>query len=159
MQRIDGVMLPTVTDEAILGFFGPYRFLSNFHLCNVTVDGVRYQSSEHAFMAQKTDVPEERHQLSAEIGLTPKEAKQYGRTVTLRPGWDDLRVEAMRKVVLAKFSQNPALRKALLDTGEKYLEETNYWNDTFWGMCRGTGENNLGKVLMSVRGELMAILS
>ena len=32
--------------------------------------------------------------------------------------------------------------------------EGNNWNDTFWGVCRGKGRNELGKVLMKVRSEL-----
>ena len=42
----------------------------------------------------------------------------------------------------------------LLGTGDTYLEEGNTWNDTFWGVCNGVGENNLGRILMEVREEL-----
>jgi hypothetical protein len=31
------------------------------------------------------------------------------------------------------------------------LIEGNTWGDTFWGVCNGVGENNLGKTLMNVR--------
>ena len=39
----------------------------------------------------------------------------------------------------------------LLSTGDKYLEETNHWKDTYYGVCDGVGKNVLGKILMSVR--------
>ena len=32
--------------------------------------------------------------------------------------------------------------------------EGNTWNDTFWGVCNGQGQNWLGKILMLVRSEL-----
>ena len=58
------------------------------------------------------------------------------------------------KEVSGKFAQNPDLLQKLLDTGDAHLEETNTWKDTFWGVCKGEGQNNLGKILMSVREEL-----
>jgi predicted NAD-dependent protein-ADP-ribosyltransferase YbiA (DUF1768 family) len=30
----------------------------------------------------------------------------------------------------------------------------NYWNDKFWGICKGVGENHLGKILMQIRDEI-----
>lgn len=154
MQIVDGKMLPTVTKTAIKGFFSEYRFLSNFHVCDVRVCGKTYSSSEHAYMALKTTNESQRKQIR--LSATPRLAKKLGRFVTLRPGWDDLRLIAMRKVVLAKFEQNKDLRQKLLDTGTKFLEETNNWGDVFWGVSVETGEglNNLGQVLMSVRSEL-----
>jgi len=31
------------------------------------------------------------------------------------------------------------------------LIEGNTWGDTYWGVCRGRGSNNLGKLLMKIR--------
>ena len=152
MHFVEGKPWPTVTDTQILGFFREYRFLSNFWQAPVEVDGVTYASSEHAYMAQKTNVPEEKAHLATSI--TSAEARAYGQKVTLRPDWDDVRIDMMHKVVLAKFSQNPSLKAKLLATGGKYLEETGYWGDTFWGVCKGVGENHLGNILMKVRNEL-----
>ena len=42
----------------------------------------------------------------------------------------------------------------LLDTGDKFIEETNWWKDQFWGVYNGVGENNLGKILMRIREEI-----
>ena len=52
----------------------------------------------------------------------------------------------------AKF-RSPLLRGWLRETGAEELVEGNYWGDTFWGVCRGEGENKLGKLLMQVRSE------
>lgn len=141
-----------ITPAGIHGFFGEYRFLSNFYVCNVELDGIIYPSSEHAFMAEKTEDVEVKKQIAALE--TPGEAKWFGQTVKLRPKWDEIRVVAMYRVNWAKYAQNSELAKALLATEPKYLEETNDWNDTFWGVCNGKGKNKLGKVLMRVRGGL-----
>jgi hypothetical protein len=41
----------------------------------------------------------------------------------------------------------------LLATGDMELIEDNDWDDTYWGVCNGAGENNLGKLLMKIRAE------
>ncbi len=139
-----------VTENAIFGFFDEYRFLSNFHRCEVTVDGITYASSEAAYMAQKTHDIRIKRQF-AEID-DPKDAKTLGRSISLRSDWDDFKVLAMTKVVLAKFTQNQDLKTLLLGTGDKYLEETNDWVDKIWGVdLLGQGSNMLGNILMFVR--------
>ena len=49
---------------------------------------------------------------------------------------------------------NPDLREKLVATGDAELIEGNHWNDTCWGVCKGIGQNNLGKILMEVRDML-----
>lgn len=150
-----GGRLPTVTEDSILGFFGQYRFLSNFHPVWIEADdGLNYPSVEHAYMAQKTEDLTQRLWF-ASPSLTPTEAKKMGRKVTLRPGWDDMRLRAMRNLLEKKFSK-PGLKELLLSTSGKYLEETNDWGDKFWGVCGGVGENHLGVLLMSIRNSLQA---
>lgn len=47
---------------------------------------------------------------------------------------------------------NPQNAQRLLETGNKYLEETNWWGDTFWGKdLKGNGENTLGRLIMEIR--------
>ena len=60
----------------------------------------------------------------------------------------------MYDICFKKFSQSEELKKKLLDTGDQELIEGNYWNDTFWGVCEGKGQNHLGKILMQIREEL-----
>ena len=43
----------------------------------------------------------------------------------------------------------------LLDTGGAVLIEGNTWNDTFWGACNGKGLNHLGRILMTLRHDLL----
>ena len=133
-------------------FTGKYFFLSNFYPCRVLYEGIEYDSTEHAFVAAKSEDVRDREYI-ATIGSAGK-AKQYGRRLILRPGWDSMRIQVMRDIVSIKFSSPGYLHNALLDTGDEELVEGNYWGDTFWGQCPiGTGENNLGKILMEIRSE------
>lgn len=138
--------------KQILGFNGEHSFLSNFHPSPVVVDGKEYPTVEHAFQAMKTDDPIQQEHVRTRP--TPGSAKYAGRRVTLRQDWEYVKLSIMHYLVQQKFSTNPDLRDRLLATGNAYLEETNIWNDHFWGVSRGKGENHLGKILMLVRVEL-----
>jgi len=142
------------TDKEIFGFFGPYRFLSNFYVCAVHVFGFSWNSSEHAYQAVKTiDVLEIQKVRDAK---TPGEAKKLGKTLTIRPDWNDVRDRYMFEIVRAKFAQNAEIRSLLFATGNKNLVEANDWGDTYWG-CEEVsryGKNHLGRILVFVRDEL-----
>jgi ribA/ribD-fused uncharacterized protein len=135
--------------DNIKGFFGEYRWLSNFEPCLVEYDGLVFQSSEAAYQAAK--ILENR---AIFIGLSASESKKLGKRLPLRKGWDEMKTSIMEEILFNKFNKNSYLREKLLATGSKYLEETNWWNDKFWGVCNGTGENNLGKTLMKIRESL-----
>lgn len=152
----DGNRAAVVTDTAISGFFGEYSFLSNFFLTPVRVAGIIFPSSEHAYMACKTLDQSERLAIAAIE--KPSKAKAFGRTVTLRRNWDDIREGMMFAVLAVKFTENPELLEKLLETGNKYLEESNDWGDTFWGTVNGVGKNKLGKILMSIRDEIHLVI-
>ena len=55
----------------------------------------------------------------------------------------------------AKFRQNRELADKLIATGDRLLEETNWWGDKIWGTYQGVGENKLGILLMDVRAQLL----
>ena len=131
-------------------FSGEYDFLSNFFECDVKYRGRTYCSSEAAYQAAKCKNPKDRLIF---LDATPSMAKRYGRRVEIRPDWDEVKYGVMREIVYLKFWQWPDLREKLLATGEAELIEGNTWNDTYWGVCNGVGENNLGKILMDVRRE------
>ena len=143
------------TDKFVKGFFADCRWLSNFHVCPVKYQGVIYPSSENAYMAAKFPDQPVRDQF---VDITPKEAKKLGTSIRLshaeRVNWDLRRVDVMREILFDKFTRNLDLKQKLLDTGDKYLQEKNWWHDEFWGICDGLGENWLGQTLMSVRDEL-----
>lgn len=137
----------------ILGFFKEYRFLSNFHVCEFMWNGIAWTSAEHAYQAAK--MGDRDKMLKFSKLSTPKDAKIAGGLITMREDWDDVKYGIMLDIVRAKFNQNPDLQHLLLSTGNAYLEETNTWRDTTWGVCEGRGLNWLGQILMKVREELM----
>jgi predicted NAD-dependent protein-ADP-ribosyltransferase YbiA (DUF1768 family) len=51
------------------------------------------------------------------------------------------------------LGQRRHVRKAA-SPGEAPLIEGNTWNDRYWGVCRGTGKNRLGQILMRIRSEI-----
>ena len=135
-------------DNSVKGFFGEYRFLSNFHMADVWYEGILYPSTEHAYQAAKSLDNDVRLEF---LPLTCSQAKNKGQQIPIREDWDIIKYDVMFAVVFDKFFRHKDVREKLLATGDKYLEETNHWNDIFWGCCDNKGDNNLGKILMKVR--------
>lgn len=140
-------------NNGIYGFKGKTRFLSNFVDCKVMLEGVEYPSTENAYQAAKTLNLEERVQFET---LSAPNAKWKGKEITLRADWPMISISVMWELNTQKFKQEP-FKRWLLETGEAYIEETNTWGDTFWGVCNGVGENHLGKILMNIRTSLKDI--
>ena len=154
-------MTQTAT-SAIRGFQGQHRFLSNFHPAPLVVEleigghtlEAQAPTAEHAYQASKAvTLQDARAVLRC---TTPAEAKRAGRKIPQRPDWEQVKVAIMRRIVSAKFRQNPELARKLLATGNAQLVEENAWGDTFWGVCRGRGQNHLGRIPMDVRDKLEA---
>lgn len=148
----NGARHPTILEgNGIFGFFDEYRWLSNYHLCKIELDGRIYNSSEAAYMACKTADDSDKQLFVGNI--TPVQAKKLGNQITLRHDWEHYRLIAMMQVLTAKFTQNQDLYDLLVSTGDVYLEESNNWGDVFWGVDYNSqsGHNMLGKCLMAVR--------
>ena len=133
-------------------FEGRLAFCSNFYPFEIEVDGLKFKTSEHAFAAGKTDDPNWIQKI--QLAPTPASAKRIGKKCPIREGWGKLRIDRMRKVLAAKFSQGNEMSKLLLATGDEELVEGNNWGDVYWGQVNGKGENWLGKLLMERREEL-----
>ncbi|WP_299018060.1 GTP cyclohydrolase II [uncultured Photobacterium sp.] len=129
-----------------------HGFLSNFSPSPITLSSVVWPTSEHYYQAQKFVDPEIRKQiLNAE---TPTEAFNLSRQYTdkVKDDWMDVREAVMRYIVFEKFRQNKQLAHLLVSTGERVIKEHSH-KDPFWGDGGdGSGRNELGKILMEVRG-------
>ena len=143
----------------VINFYGsrdPYFEFSNFARYRVTLDGKTWPTSEHYFQAQK--FLDEALQEKVRLAKAPRIAADMGRDRSnpLRPDWESVKDDVMRKVVRAKFSQHEDLKKLLLDTCDaEIVEHTS--NDSYWGDGGdGSGRNMLGRILMEVRKELGA---
>lgn len=136
--------------ESIKVFRGNYSFLSNFYKTPVEYDGLVFPSAEAAFQAAKCLNVVTRQLFQK---LPPKDARKLGNQVHFRNDWDKVKVSVMNEILLNKFEPEE-LKMKLLNTGTATLIEENTWNDTYWGVCNGKGENMLGRTLMEVRTQL-----
>jgi len=154
-MKLSTISESPIAPEPIPKFHGEFAFLSNFYPSPITIDGIVYPTVEHAFQAAKTNDPLTKQKIAAKD--TPGKAKHAGgKRGIIRDfdqNWETRKVEVMRSLIQQKF-QDTQLREMLLQTGNRPLIEGNSWNDTFWGVCRGKGANNLGKILEQLRDEL-----
>lgn len=143
-----------IDDNLIYGFQGRWRFLSNFYPVShgIAFAGILYPTTEHAYQAGKTFDKAERALIA--LALSPGEAKSLGEDVTMRHDWKETRLLHMEGVNRNKFRAGTQLAQMLIATGDAKLVEANTWGDTFWGRCRGKGQNNLGLILMEIRDDL-----
>lgn len=134
-----------------------YSEFSNFYMRKIFIGGHVWPSVEHYYQAQKTTDLKARILIknlrSARLAKNAGQEPPVG-LVDLRPDWYSIRIGVMKRACFAKFTQHSDLLKLLLDTEEATLIEDSPV-DIFWGCGRdGTGDNNLGKVLMEVRQSL-----
>lgn len=92
------------------------------------------------------------------LSPTPGVAKKRGKyevpmNEDQKEDWASIQVEVMHYLLQRKFKISD-FREKLLATGDAILIEGNTWGDTFWGVCKGVGDNNLGRLLMKVRNEI-----
>jgi ribA/ribD-fused uncharacterized protein len=159
-----------------------YGWLSNMHPCTFTLaasdpagpDGgprpaevgpaagtYTYTSSEQCFQHRKLLLVGNDKQAAKVLGAekpTQCKARAGKRCAPMTDEqietWEAHRVAVMREAVAAKFAQNEDLRQRLLATGDAQLvEKLPRFADAFWGVNgKGEGENQLGRILMDVRG-------
>lgn len=148
-------------ENNICGFFGQFRWLSNFWACpkGILYEGIAFPSVEHAYQAAKIPkgtrvLLKATNQLVGRpdfVNITSGQVKKLGKKVPLPQNWNDIKLGIMTELVNIKF-QDIDFRKMLFETGLKHLEERNSWHDLYWGTDEtGKGENHLGKILMDIR--------
>jgi ribA/ribD-fused uncharacterized protein len=127
---------------------------SNFSPHGFSLDGKDWRTSEHYFQAMKfAGTPFEE---TVRAAPSPKDAANMGRdrALPLRPDWESVKDEVMRKAVLAKFRAHPDIAAILVGTGEEEIVEKAI-HDAYWGCGPdGKGRNMLGKILMEARATL-----
>ena len=133
------------------GFRDEFYFLSNMFPCDCEYKGYKFTCSEALFQALKC---KHKKDIDKFVGIDGYTAKRIGRKIELRSDWNEIRLNAMKTALYVKFVNNIGLRSALRNTGDIELIEVNSWNDRYWGVCNGVGENNLGKLLMEFRSKL-----
>ncbi len=148
-----------------LFYNGPF---SQWHACNFTLDKTQYNCAEQYMMHQKALLFKDEESAQRILGsFSPMEEKRIGREV--KGFKHEIWVPAREKVVYqgnhAKFTQNPALLRILMETkGTTLVEASPY--DTIWGIGLAEdeldawnekhwrGQNLLGKILTQLREDL-----
>lgn len=136
----------------ISNFENDYSFLSNYFESTFVFQGLYYKSVEHAYQSMKAISHKDAEMIR--LSETPDHAKKLSRIIKKKSNWDLIKRPLMKKIVKQKFLHNPILLSNLLDTFPQELIEGNWWGDTYWGLCNGVGQNQLGKILMELRDEL-----
>lgn len=132
----------------------PYGEFSNFSPHPFELKTKVWPTAEHYFQAQKFAGTE--HEELVRLAKSPMVAARMGRSRErpLRQDWETAKENIMREALLAKFTQNPALRSLLLGTADAELIE-HTTNDHYWGDGgNGKGKNRLGLLLVELREKL-----
>ena len=135
-------------------FTEKYNWLSNFFPCWITLNGVTFQSVEHAYQSEKSSDLDWKKKCQ-EI-LSPGKIKRESKKLEINKlEWVKKKLKVMEICIDQKFGKEPFKTK-LLETGEEEIQEGNNWNDEFWGvnLKTGKGSNHLGKLIMKKRDRL-----
>lgn len=137
----------------------PYYETSNFALHNfsahtITYEGMMYPTVEHAFHALKfkDDMLREKVRTCG----SPLAAWELARELKpqRRADWNDVKVAILTDLIRTKVAQHKDVRDMLIATDSEEIVELNP-NDDFWGSgADSKGQNNTGKILMKIRGEI-----
>lgn len=132
-----------------------FDIFNNFSAYAVEMDGVIYPTAEHAYQAAKCTDPNGKKKIAA--ARSPLESKELSNVTYSQakdPDWDIKKLEVMEAIYRAKLSQHPAVKEALLRSGDEEIVEDSPV-DYFWGCgADGSGQNHSGKLWMKLRSEL-----
>jgi ribA/ribD-fused uncharacterized protein len=136
----------------------PYGGFSNLFRREVEFEGVVYPTSEHAYQAGKPRKDAVREWLLAAPSPALLAMAAHGLYYwDIAPGWSTTKLDRMRGVLRAKFTQHADLKELLLSTGNaRLVESATVDNEVnrFWGEVNGVGRNTLGIMLMELREAL-----
>lgn len=135
----------------------PYGCFSNFSPHGIDFQGTYWSTVEHYYQAQKFVGTADAAIIPViHAASTPEQAAALGRDRTrmVRPDWEQVKTQVMHEAVLKKFLTHTDIQAILISTGELLIVE-NSPTDCYWGCGQDkTGQNHLGKILMSVRQEI-----
>lgn len=139
-----------------------WGILSNFAKTPMVVNGLEFACVEQLFHYIRLNNEEERAaylKLIPNMGLKMK-AKAFAKRGIERADWREIAVDVMRFCLNNKFQSSEKFRKALADSGSKYIveDESNRKNKPdSWGVVFDVdtneyyGKNIMGRLLMELR--------
>jgi len=135
----------------------PYGCFSNFSPHGIQLQGKHWPTVEHYYQAQKFVETADAALIPViHAAPTPEQAAALGRDRTrqVRPDWEQVKTLVMREAVLKKFLTHADIAAILISTDNQFIAE-NSQTDYYWGLGKDkTGQNHLGRILMSVRQEI-----
>ncbi|XP_067679581.1 uncharacterized protein [Haliotis asinina] len=150
-------------------FFGWQSPFSQHHPVKFTVDGKEFNCAEQYYMYRKAALFEDKD-IEEKImnSRDPKEQKRLGKQIQNFDfdTWMQHSKEVVEKGNMAKFSQNPHLKKKLFATAPRLMVEASP-HDATWGIAlhrndprawdeqTWQGQNLLGQIITKVRDNLM----
>jgi ribA/ribD-fused uncharacterized protein len=148
----------------IYKFFYPLNFYKTFKKTNtygfstfsshkvMIKDIGEFQTVEAAFQAYK-DIENKEYIKTLQETKSGFFASYLGNKQKPTRYWVDNKIDIMNTILKLKFEQNNEIKNVLLNTGLRQIiyhtSEDDYWGDN----GNGTGENNLGKLLTTIRNE------
>jgi ribA/ribD-fused uncharacterized protein len=154
-------------EEFTFFWSGPF---SQWHPSPMEIDGVWYNCAEMYMMAEKARLFKDDETLAKIMSaVDPSDQKRYGREVKGfdKEKWDAVAKDIVYKGSMAKYTQNPDLKRDLLATVGTTLVEASP-KDNIWGiglaktdsraLDRSTwrGKNWLGETLTKVRDDIIS---
>ena len=151
--------------EQTIGFTSTsadWGIFSNFAKTPIVVKGIEFSCVEQLFHYIRLNNEEERAaylKLIPNMGLKMK-AKAFAKRGIERADWREIAVDVMRFCLNHKFQSSEEFRKALSDSGNKYIveDESNRKNrPDSWGAVFDVdtneyyGKNIMGRLLMELR--------
>ncbi len=146
------------TSGEIVGFYErEFYCFSNFSSFVVEWRGRIWLTSEHAYQAShffKT-APDLAEQIYCSKSAHEAYKIAKGNADKAPEDWHDKKTEIMEDIVRHKLEQHPYVRHKLIQTGNRKIVEDSP-KDDFWGWGRDKkGKNELGKIWMKLREEII----
>lgn len=136
-------------------FTGEYSWLSNFALVDITLNDIEYPSVEHAYQSAKSNDKDWKLYCQNK-NIKPGWVKTKSKNINVIPNWHNIKIDIMKECLNQKFRKEP-YKTLLTKTKLIHIQEGNYHNDKFYGVClkTGKGKNILGKMIMEIRSGLL----
>lgn len=119
--------------------------------------GKVWPTAEHAYQAAHFFVTDPDLAEQVRLQRSPRLADEFANNHSDSddPNWKNIRLSIMEEICRAKLEQHVLVRETLLKSGSMQLIEDNK-DDGFWGSgTDGSGENQLGKIWMKLRKEIL----
>jgi ribA/ribD-fused uncharacterized protein len=146
------------SDDVVTFYNTEENEFSNFFPAPITVDSRVFPTLEHFWQFSKVAEVDPVTADRIATAATIEEAHLAGANAPeIRGDWDEAKGGILRRGMVAKFQQHPALKAQLLATAGKTIVniDTDAWAGLQEVDGRQTGSNHVGSLLCSVRDELL----